>query len=477
MSSTSIVFSPALTPADRLVLGNLATDIREARPAASGSASANGIAGKLVGDAAPQPGPGVSDRKSEDGSVAAESTSRDAADLAVLAGLNDPASATFEPSVFSTWDLRDLEARLPAFLYRGVLLPYEAWARRVARHPTDAIMVTHLLLYACTSVPSAVLLFWRFAWWRAALHVLLTGWCIGAYTLMRHQHIHQRGVLARGDGDGKMSSWTTRAVDQAFPYLLDPLMGHTWNSYYYHHVKHHHVEGNGPDDLSSTVRYQRDSAWHFFLYVARFYLLVWLDLPLYFLRKGRPALALRTAAWELADYACLLALARVRGRATFVTLLLPLLLMRVGLMVGNWGQHAFVDADEPDSDYRSSITLIDVPSNRYCYNDGYHTSHHLNPLRHWRDHPAHLLAHKQAYAREGALVFHDVDYVEITVRLLMHDYDHLARRLVPLGPRQRGMTLAQRADLLRRCTRRFSEDEIREKFGAAAKPKTKTKAL
>jgi hypothetical protein len=29
-------------------------------------------------------------------------------------------------------------------------------------------------------------------------------------------------------------------------------------------------------------------------------------------------------------------------------------------MVGNWGQHAFVDNEEPDSDYRSSITLIDV---------------------------------------------------------------------------------------------------------------------
>lgn len=29
-------------------------------------------------------------------------------------------------------------------------------------------------------------------------------------------------------------------------------------------------------------------------------------------------------------------------------------------MVGNWGQHAFVDKDEPDSDFRSSITLIDV---------------------------------------------------------------------------------------------------------------------
>ena len=31
------------------------------------------------------------------------------------------------------------------------------------------------------------------------------------------------------------------------------------------------------------------------------------------------------------------------------------------MMVGNWGQHALVDEVEPDSDFRSSITLIDVP--------------------------------------------------------------------------------------------------------------------
>ena len=43
------------------------------------------------------------------------------------------------------------------------------------------------------------------------------------------------------------------------------------------------------------------------------------------------------------------------------------------MMMGNWGQHAFVDEDAPDSDLRSSITVIDVPSNRLSFNDGYHT--------------------------------------------------------------------------------------------------------
>lgn len=223
----------------------------------------------------------------------------------------------------------------------------------MARFETDVVMVTHLILYFTTSLPSALWLFYRFTYLHGLLHILLQGWSIGVYTLLRHQHIHQRGVLNKG-------SWA-RIFDHAFPYVMDPLMGHTWNSYFYHHVKHHHVEGNGPNDLSSTVRYQRDSIWHFILYVGRFCLLVWLDLPLYFFRTGRWTLGLRAAFWELSNYAALISLLRYNFKPTLFTLFIPLLIMRLGLMVGNWGQHAFLDADEPDSDYRSSITLIDVP--------------------------------------------------------------------------------------------------------------------
>lgn len=268
-------------------------------------------------------------------------------------GLNDPASQDFEPTIFSSWDMRDLKSRLPPAVYQYMLLPYVSWAQTIARHETDVIMVTHLIMHFTTSLPSAVWLFYRFSYLHGILHVLLQGWYIGAYTLLRHQHIHQRGVLAK-------RSWI-QLFDQIFPYVMDPLMGHTWNSYFYHHVKHHHVEGNGPDDLSSTVRYQRDDIWHFLHYVGRFYFLVWLDLPLYFVRKGRVSLALRTAFWELSNYATIAFLLRYNFKPALFTLLIPLLIMRLGLMVGNWGQHAFVDADEPDSDYRSSITLIDVP--------------------------------------------------------------------------------------------------------------------
>lgn len=266
-----------------------------------------------------------------------------------LTALNDPKHADFVPTVFVTWDLD--QVKIPTWLRTAFLDRYITWAQGVVRTPTDVVMLTHLILYFTTSVPSALFLFYRFSWIHAVLHVVMQGWYVGTYTLLRHQHIHMNGVLA------EKYSW----FDQLFPYLLDPLMGHTWNSYFYHHVKHHHVEGNGPNDLSSTVRFQRDELVDFLHYVGRFLVFIWFELPLYFIRKNKPVMALKSGGWELSNYLMMYILAtRVNTQAAIMTLVVPFALLRIGLMVGNWGQHAFVDEVEPDSDFRSSITLIDV---------------------------------------------------------------------------------------------------------------------
>lgn len=220
----------------------------------------------------------------------------------------------------------------------------------------------------------------------------------------------------------------------------------------------------GPDDLSSTIRYQRDDLLNFLHYVGRFLLFIWAELPLYFLRKNKTNLALRAFTSEIASYAFLYLVWSLNHRAATFVFLLPFIQLRLGLMIGNWGQHALVDDEDPDSDFRSSITLVDVPSNRFCFNDGYHTAHHLNPRRHWREQPLHFLQSKQAYTDGRALVFHNIDYLMLTVALLRKDYARLAGCLVPLGEEQRKMTLEERAEMLKKKTRKFSEEEIRRKF-------------
>lgn len=368
-----IYFDPKLTRDDRLVLESLAGDIRAQEATASTSIS--------------------NTKKQKKQSVSPTASSNDEALVALMENTNTPGTAEFEPTVFTSWDYADIDWKAPFNAW--VLAPYVRIAKGIVRKETDVVMVTHILLYLTTSLPSALaLFFWRFHWVHGLAHFAMQATFVGTYTLMMHQHIHMRGVL-----DKKFALF-----DGVFPYITDPLMGHTWNTYFYHHVKHHHVEGNGPNDLSSTLRFQRDSLGHFLMYLGRFYFLVWLDLPLYFLRTRKYVLAGKTLFWEVGNYAFYITLFKINPRATFCVFLLPFFLMRLGMMVGNWAQHAFVDHDEPDSDYRSSITLVDVQSNRHSYNDGYHTSHHLNPLRHWRDHPKSFLKGKEQYAAQGALV-------------------------------------------------------------------------
>ncbi|CAF9922563.1 MAG: hypothetical protein GOMPHAMPRED_002612 [Gomphillus americanus] len=362
-----------------------------------------------------------------------------------LAALKD------EPVLFCTWDYKDLpfSKQLPGLL----LSRYNRLAQTIVRHRVDVVFLTHIILYMSTSLPSALWLFYDFSWIHGILHVIMQVYYMGSFTLLLHNCIHHNGLLAP----------RYRTIDRIWPYILKPLMGHTWNSYYYHHVKHHHVENNGPDDLSSTIRYQRDSFKHFCLYVGRFLLFIWIELPLYFLRKGKTDLAIKSFLWETSSITLIYLLAQLNFNAALCTLILPFCLTRIGLMVGNFGQHALVDDIDPKSDFRSSITLIDVPSNRFCFNDGWHTSHHLNPLRHWRDHPAAFMKSKKSYLEGKALFFRNIDYLMMTYRILRKDYLYLADCMIPIGD-QINLTRQERADLLRSKTKRFTEEEIRLKF-------------
>lgn len=254
-----------------------------------------------------------------------------------------------ETTVFTSWDLKDLPAGKG--FRAGIMRKYITWAQGIVRNPVDVVFLTHIILYLSTSLPSAAFLYYHFTWAHGILHCLLQASYCGSFTLMLHNHIHNNGLLK------KKYVW----FDNSWPYLLEPLMGHTWDSYYYHHVKHHHVEGNGPEDLSSTIRYQRDELSHFLMYVGRFIAFIWIELPLYFLKKRKPGLAFKAAASEMAAYLFIYLAARRSFYPTLFILIIPLFLMRIGLMVGNYGQHALVDDVDPASDFRSSITLIDVP--------------------------------------------------------------------------------------------------------------------
>jgi hypothetical protein len=151
--------------------------------------------------------------------------------IAQLKAYNDPRNDEFSPTIFTSWDEKDI----PPIVNEYICKPYVRLAMQVVRHPTDVVFLTHMIQYLTINLGSALWLFYRFNYLHAVVHLAYTGWWIGSFTLMMHNHIHNNGILK--------SSWAW--LDRSFPYIVEPLMGHTWDSYYYHHVKHHHVESNG----------------------------------------------------------------------------------------------------------------------------------------------------------------------------------------------------------------------------------------
>lgn len=75
----------------------------------------------------------------------------------------------------------------------------------------------------------------------------------------------------------------------------------------------------------------------------------------------------------------------------------------------------------------------------------------------------HFVRSKDAYRAGRALIFYDIDWFVMTVKLLMKDYLFLADLLVPIGD-QIGMSREELADMLRTKTRRFTDEDIRAKF-------------
>ena len=282
---------------------------------------------------------------SDDASNVLEGTGRDHHTIKKLSILSDPTNRHSDPAVFTSWDSADF----PPWIRTYILRPYITWACCVVRRPSDIVFLTYIVALLALGVPNVIFLFIRFNWYQAILQWMLVVYLIGPYSILMHNHIHGRGFMRKG--------W--KFVDTLFPYILGPMMGQTWNSFYYHH-KHHHIEENGPDDLSSTLKYQRDSGFDLAVYLGRFVFLIWVELPLYYVRKGMPVFGLKFFGWEMCSCAFIAFMARVNFAASMTTLVLPLILWRIAVMTNNWGQHTFIDEDEPDSNLRCSITLIDV---------------------------------------------------------------------------------------------------------------------
>ena len=293
-------------------------------------------------------------------------------------------------------------------------------------------------------IPAAILLFvlpgLHWALYTVYLLILLIVF-LGPYVLMLHNVCHR-----------KLFKKKFNYLNKYIPWVLGIFFGQTPETYFYHHVTMHHPENNEPDDLSTTMKYSRDSVRGFLAYLGSFYFTGVLNLILYFKDKQRNKYALRIMTGELFFILLSVLLCFYNFKATLAVFILPLIFIRFAMMAGNWAQHAFIDADKPEDIYSNSITCINSIYNKKCFNDGYHIGHHLRPYMHWTEMPANFKENINTYTLNKAIVFKKLDYFQIWFLLMTKNYKKLADNYVQLGEAQ---TTGEIIRFLKSRTRKF----------------------
>jgi Fatty acid desaturase len=312
--------------------------------------------------------------------------------------------------------------------------------------PRDAIFVWVALRAFLVVAPIQVALYFSFSWWLAAgLWALQIGWMAPPVILMLHNTMHRPFFK-------KM-----RLMNRVVPYSMSALFGIP-TGYMEHHVGMHHAENNLAGDLSSTMGYQRDNIFHWLMYVSRFLFRSHVELVQYMVKKKRTPMAVRAISSDVVHMAVMALLCAVHWQATVAAFVVPYFLIRLAMMWGNWGQHAFVDSADPGNSLKNSITCVNSLYNRRCFNDGYHIGHHVKQNRHWTDMPQDFDANMALYVKEGAIIFDGVDFFMVSLFLFLRRYDWLANCFVRLPGDTRSK--AEVEEFLRSRTKQFTTEEV-----------------
>jgi len=296
---------------------------------------------------------------------------------------------------------------------------------RLIRDERDLPFIYLTIKITLILVPLAVIMYLPFVqgwlWWAAAaLYFYFNNFVFkGPFGLMLHCTSHRPWFKKE-----------FKIMNLYLPWFIGPFFGQTPETYASHHIGMHHRENNLEEDLSSTMHYQRDSLKDFTKYYLNFFLLGVLPLIIYFKERNQDKLVKKVFRGELFFILLCIGLCFVNWPATVMVFILPFVISRLIMMMGNWAQHSFVDPDDPGNLYKNSITCINTPYNKKCWNDGYHISHHIKPAMHWTLHPDHLCQNKSEYARNQALIFEGMEFLGVWINLMSGNYDVLATHLV-----------------------------------------------
>lgn len=256
------------------------------------------------------------------------------------------------------------------------------------------------------------------------VHVAIYLYFLGPFITMFHDINHS--PLFRG-----------RLLNKCLTDGFGLLYGSTPKTYFTHHVIMHHPENNELTDLSTTLPFQRDSFKDFSKYYISFFFCLF-SLSRYLKASGNKTVVKYANGMVYSEIIYILVtvvLLWVNPVATFGVLILPLIVTRSLLIIGNWGEHAFIDPVDPGNLYKNSTNLVGI-YNKDCFNVGYHIGHHIRPSLHFTLLEKDFNDHIDRYSREDAVVFTDLHYPHVWYYLMTGNYAKLASKFVHLPGRE-----------------------------------------
>ncbi|MFT4524958.1 MAG: fatty acid desaturase [Bacteroidia bacterium] len=215
-------------------------------------------------------------------------------------------------------------------------------------------------------------------------------------------------------------------------HFLSILYGHVPQAYPMGHMRIHHKHDNAPEDVTSTVFYDRSHAARFLIYLFEF-ALFWSGFSVanYHRKKGKTKEFGKMVLGIVIFYGVITAVMSVNFWFGFAYLLIPHMSCIFLLAAINYTWHAWTDQSEPKNIYKNSITILEGQYN--VYNEDFHVEHHKRPQTHWEEYPVNYKKHLDEYKKNRAVIFRDTQAFEVFFLILFSDYDKMADKFVDLN--------------------------------------------
>ena len=239
--------------------------------------------------------------------------------------------------------------------------------------------------------------------------------------------IHKEGHAPRG-----LFKKPFKFLNKFYGYFLAIFYGHVPEGYPMGHMRIHHKYNNAPEDVTSTVFYDRTQASRFMIYLFEF-MLFWtgISVAYHHYKDNRMEDFKKMLRGMIIFYGLIAVVMYFNFWFGFAYLLLPHLSSIIFLAAINYTWHAWTDPSDPKNIYKNSITIINGQYN--VYNEDYHVEHHKRPQTHWEEYPINYEKYKNEYAANRAIIFQDTQAFAVFFMLLLGHYEKMANHMVDLN--------------------------------------------